>query len=148
MIERSGRVRPGRLGAGRDARAIGPGRGGPLGGTGAPATLLCTFAVTSHSRAPALARLPVAGVRAAKATVLAQRDAIRVVALALIGLVIAMLALLACEGDSDSDVSAGHVEILRSWRAWTKKTPAQARGVASVARSRRGRARAGERYRS
>ena len=55
-----------------------------------------------------LARLPVAGVPPAPAAVLSQRDAIRVVALALIRLVIAALALLACEGDSDPYVSAGH----------------------------------------
>jgi hypothetical protein len=48
------------------------------------------------------------GVLATPAAVLAQRDAIGVVALALIRLVVAMLALLAGEGDSDSHVSAGH----------------------------------------
>jgi hypothetical protein len=52
-------------------------------------------------------------------------------------LVVAMLALLACEGDSDPNVSAGHVGIPACrGRAWTKKNPAQARGAASVARSR------------
>jgi hypothetical protein len=50
-----------------------------------------------------------AGVPAAKTTVLAQGDPIRVVALALVGLVVAVLALLAREGDSNSNVSAGHV---------------------------------------
>ncbi len=72
------------------------------------AALLCTFTVTGHSCAPVLARLPVARVPAAEATVLAQGDAIGVVALALVGLVVAMFALLAREGDSDSNVSAGH----------------------------------------
>jgi hypothetical protein len=52
-----------------------------------------------------------AGVLAAVAAVLAQRDPVWVVALALIRLVVAMLALLAREGDSDSDVSASHVRI-------------------------------------
>jgi hypothetical protein len=50
-----------------------------------------------------------AGVLATPAAVLAQPDAIGVVALALIGLVVAVLALLAGEGDSDPNVSAGHV---------------------------------------
>jgi hypothetical protein len=50
----------------------------------------------------------VTGVLAAKAAVLAQGDAIGIVALALVGLVVAMFALLAGEGDSDSYVSAGH----------------------------------------
>jgi hypothetical protein len=44
------------------------------------------------------------------ATVLAQRDPIGAVALALIGLIIAMLAILASEGDSYPNVSASHVE--------------------------------------
>src|SRR5690348_14955152 len=83
---------------------------------------------------PRLARLPVARVRAAPLAVLAQRDAIGVVALALVGLVVAMLALLAREGDSDSNVSAGHRDSCLSWRSWTKKNPAQTRGQASVAR--------------
>jgi hypothetical protein len=52
----------------------------------------------------------VAGVPAAPATVLAQGDPIGAVALALVGLVIAMLAVLAGEGDSYSNVSAGHIE--------------------------------------
>jgi hypothetical protein len=50
----------------------------------------------------------VAGVLATPTAVLAQADPVRVVALALVCLVVAMLALLAGEGDSDSDVSAGH----------------------------------------
>src|SRR3954447_6657425 len=60
---------------------------------------------------PRLARLPVARVRAAPLAVLAQRDAIRVVALALVRLVVAPLALLAGEGDCDADVSAGHTPL-------------------------------------
>jgi hypothetical protein len=42
------------------------------------------------------------------AAVLRQRDAIRVVALALVRLIVAALALLAREGYSDPYVSAGH----------------------------------------
>jgi hypothetical protein len=45
---------------------------------------------------------------AAPATVLAQGDPVGVVALALVGLVVAMLTLLASEGDCDANVSAGH----------------------------------------
>src|SRR5207342_1638061 len=65
-------------------------------------------AVTSHDGRSLLARLAVAGVLAAEAAVLAQRHPVRVVALALVRLVVAMLAILAGEGDSDSHVSAGH----------------------------------------
>src|SRR6266576_125968 len=75
------------------------------------AALLCAFAVTSHGGDPALTRLPVARVPAAEAAVLAQGDAIGVVALALVGLVIAMFAVLAGEGYCDSNVSARHVEV-------------------------------------
>ena len=101
VLERAGHVRAHRLAVGRPARSV---------GSRAPTTaLLCTFAVTSHCGAPALARLPVARVPATPAAVLAQRDAIWVVAFALIGLVVTALALLAREGDSDPDVSAGHV---------------------------------------
>src|SRR5215212_9205344 len=48
------------------------------------------------------------GMPAAPLAVLAQGDAIRVVALGLVGLVVPALALLAGEGHSDPDVSAGH----------------------------------------
>jgi hypothetical protein len=51
-----------------------------------------------------------AGVLSAPAAILAQADPVGVVALALVGLIVAMLALLAREGDSDSNVSAGHVK--------------------------------------
>jgi hypothetical protein len=66
----------------------------------------------------------------AEAAVLAQRDSIWIVALALVGLVVAALALLAREGYSDSNISAGHASPLRELMmgAWTKKNPAQARG--------------------
>jgi hypothetical protein len=49
-------------------------------------------------------------VRTAPLAVLAQRDAIGVVALGLIRLVVPALALLAREGDGDPDVSTGHGE--------------------------------------
>jgi hypothetical protein len=42
---------------------------------------------------------------------LPQRDAIGVVALTLVGLIVAPLALLAGEGDSDANVSAGHTPL-------------------------------------
>jgi hypothetical protein len=48
----------------------------------------------------------------APAAVLAQLDALRIVALALIGLVIPAPAFLAREGYGDPDVSAGHVPAL------------------------------------
>jgi hypothetical protein len=50
------------------------------------------------------------GVPTAPAAVLPQLDALGVVALALIALVIPALALLTREGDSDPDVSAGHLD--------------------------------------
>src|SRR3954447_19244232 len=49
--------------------------------------------------------------RPAPLAVLAQRDAIGVVALALVRLVVAPLALLAGDGDSDAHVSAGHTSL-------------------------------------
>src|SRR5947207_14260942 len=52
--------------------------------------------------------LPVTGVPPAPPAVLAQRDAFRVVALGLVGLVVAPLALLAGEGDTDAHISTGH----------------------------------------
>src|SRR4030095_16161314 len=68
-----------------------------------------------------LARLAGACVAAAPRAVLAQRDAIGVVALALVGLVVAPLALLAGEGDSDAHVSAGHVALpgVKMWETVT-----------------------------
>src|SRR5450759_5327733 len=102
----------------------------------AVAALLCTFTVTGHSSAPALTGLPVAGVLLAPAAVLTQGHPVGVVALALVGLVVAMLTLLAGEGDSDSNVSASHDQkSLRrcGQRPWAKKNPAQARGAASLA---------------
>jgi hypothetical protein len=50
------------------------------------------------------------GVTPTPAAVLAQGYAIGVIALALVRLIVATLALLACEGDSDANVSAGHCE--------------------------------------
>jgi hypothetical protein len=73
-----------------------------------------------------------AGVLATPAAVLAQADPIGVVALALIRLIVAVLALLASERDSDPDVSASHVQSQRkrfAIRVRTKKNPAQTRGI-------------------
>src|SRR5215208_2126625 len=91
----------------------------------------------SRSRATdysALARLAVRGVLPAPLAVLAQPDAIRVVALGLVGLVVPALALLAREGDGDPDVSAGHAcgapseERVEGNRRRAKENPAPARG--------------------
>src|SRR5271166_2974654 len=110
VVERAGHVGAQRLAGGRNGRGHLGGLPAAAGRRGAAfAALLCTFAVTGHSSAPALTGLPMAGVSATPAAVLAQRDPIGVVALALVRLVVAMLALLAGEGDSDSDISAGHV---------------------------------------
>jgi hypothetical protein len=64
--------------------------------------------------------------------VLAQADAIRVVALGLVGLIVPALAVLAGEGHSDPDVSAGHLgdcseRSVLGRRA--KENPAPARGL-------------------
>src|SRR5919108_5729669 len=100
---------------------------------------------------PRLAGLPVARMRPAPLAVLAQRDAVRVVALALVRLVVAPLALLAGEGDSDAHVSAGHSRsVVRCGPTdgpGTEKRPAPGESESSVARithrrcPRRGRAR-------
>ncbi len=133
MVERARDIRARR----RAGRTFAGARGTPF------ATLLCTFAVTSHGCAPALASLPMAGVLSTPTAVLAQPDAIGVVALALIRLVVTVLALLAGEGDSNPNVSAGHVLSLRkrfAFRVWTKKNPAQTRGngqFSALASSRR-----------
>src|SRR3954449_2740619 len=90
--------------------------------------------------------------RPAPLAVLAQRDAIGVVALALVRLVVAPLALLAGEGDSDAHVSAGHTplrdeDVGRPTALGTEKGPAPGESESSVARitrrrcPRRGRAR-------
>src|SRR3954453_23436195 len=62
--------------------------------------------------------------------VLAQGDAVRVVALGLLGLVVPALALLAGEGDGDPDISAGHgssSEVGLQWHR-AEKNPAPVRG--------------------
>ena len=90
-----------------------------------------------------LARLPVAGVLTAPAAVFAQRDAIRVVALALIRLVVATLAVLAREGDRNSHVSAGHLAprgVMVVNGAGRRKTPPRREVRGSLARVRRARA--------
>src|SRR5215207_4364368 len=65
------------------------------------------LAITSHCNA-SLARLAMPGMAPAPLAELPQGDAIRIVALGLVGLIVPALALLACEGDGDPDVSAGH----------------------------------------
>src|SRR5689334_5354559 len=80
-----------------------------------------------------LARLAVPCVAPAPLAVLPQRDAIRIVALGLLGLVVPALAVLAGEGHSDPDVSAGHgrraPRVVGSWmRRRADKNPAPARG--------------------
>src|SRR5436305_13769476 len=76
------------------------------------------------------ARLPglaVARVLTAPPAVLAQRDALGVVALGLVGLVVAPLALLAGEGDTDAHISAGHGNGAPSARVGARKRPARGR---------------------
>ena len=67
-----------------------------------------------------------AGVATAPAAVFTQRHAIRRVALALVGLVVAPLAVLAFEGDRDAYISTGHTwtPVLRvaSKTNWGRKT--------------------------
>src|ERR1700729_3423396 len=78
-------------------------------GRTAAAPLLGTFAVASHGYSGrASARFAVRGVAPAPAAVLAQLQPLRVIPLALIGLVIPALALFACESGSDPNVSTGH----------------------------------------
>ena len=78
-----------------------------------------------------------AGVRATPAAVLAHCHPIGIVALALVGLVVAPFALLASERDGDSNVSAGHCEIPAWWliAAPGEEKPRPARGSSSLARS-------------
>ena len=66
--------------------------------------LLGALAVTRHASASLFVR----GVLPAPAAVLAKLNPIRVVPLRLLGLVVAPLAVLACEGHGDSNVSASH----------------------------------------
>jgi hypothetical protein len=67
-------------------------------------TLLGALAVTRHASAGLFVR----GVLPAPAAVLAELDPVRVVPLRLLALVVTPLALLAREGDGDSNVSASH----------------------------------------
>jgi hypothetical protein len=78
----------------------------PTGNGLARSPFLCAFAVTSHGLR--LAGLSMRRVTPAPATVLAHLNPFRVVALALIGLVVAAPTLLASEGHSDPNVSTGH----------------------------------------
>jgi hypothetical protein len=104
--ERSWKIRPNRPGLGWSRGALTCGPGHRIRRTWS--ALPCALAVTGHGSAPALASLPVAGVPTAPATVLAQAHPIGIVALGLVCLVVAVLALLAGEGDSDPNVSASH----------------------------------------
>src|SRR5690349_23462707 len=84
---------------------------------------------------------------AAPLAVLAQRDAIRVVALGLLRLIVPALALLAGEGHSDPDVSAGHgrraPRVVGSWMRRGKGKPRSgARWQRRIALSRSGSRRA------
>src|SRR4051794_8034434 len=98
----------------RNVVAVGLGRpGARVGGATTPLPIT--------ARHGALPRLPMRRVLAAPPAVLGQRDAIGVVALGLVGLVVAALAVLACEGDSDPHVSASHGACL--W-VGTKERPA------------------------
>src|SRR4051812_6693433 len=86
-------------------------RAGPDGEPPAPGWRRRRCFARCRSRATAnrsLAGLAVPRVLPAPLAVLAQRDAIGVVPLGLVGLVVPALALLACEGDGDPDVSTGH----------------------------------------
>jgi hypothetical protein len=85
--------------------------------------LLCSVSVTGHGKFAPLAGLSVAGVRPAPLAELPQRDAIWVVALALVGLIVTPLALLAGEGDSDAHVSAGHTPL--RGEMWSADDPGQ-----------------------
>src|SRR5687768_7960271 len=112
------------------ARARGPRR--RTAGTRLPVAppLLRALSIAGHGEPP-LSGFPVAGVPPAPLAVLAQRDAIGVVALGLIGLIVPALALLAREGDGDPDVSTGHVAARSEGRGLAcraKKNPAPARG--------------------
>src|ERR1044072_9181900 len=80
--------------------------------------------------------LPVARVLLAPLAVLAQGDAIRVVALGLVRHVVATLADLAREGHSDTHVSAGH-SALRDCKR-TEKRPAVGRSAVQSSASRPG----------
>src|SRR3954470_17365942 len=76
-------------------------------------------------RSTRLAGLFVAGVRATPLAVFAQRDPLGIVALGLVGLVVAPLAFLACEGDADAHVSASHVCGTPSVRLRAEERPAE-----------------------
>src|SRR3954454_21147101 len=97
VVELTGRVGPAGLARRGRARLGAPGL-----------ALLGSLSITRHGAAP-LAGLPVARVATAPAAVLAQRDAIGVVALGLVGLIVAPLAVLTGESHSDAHVSAGHL---------------------------------------
>jgi hypothetical protein len=71
--------------------------------------LLGPLTIARHSDLGGSARLAVRGVAPAPAAVLAQLESFRVVALALVRLVVPALALLAREGHGYPDISTGHL---------------------------------------
>ena len=107
--------------SGPAARSVALRRAAAAGRRGC-ATLLRAFTVASHGPAPvSSARLAVSGVAPAPAAVLAQLEPLRVVPLALVGLVVTALALFTSESRSDPDVSTGHLRasrcgVFRTWR--------------------------------
>src|SRR5215210_1530714 len=78
-----------------------------------------------------LARLLVCGVVTAPAAVLAQLDPVGRISPRLIRLIVAPLALLTCEGDSDSYVSAGHSSL---WFAGQLAPPSEKRPLVQPVR--------------
>ena len=81
-----------------------------------PSCVPRSFAVASHAEIPPnSARFAVSGVALAPAAVFAQLESLGVVPLALVRLVVPALALLAGEGGSDPDISAGHLALPDGW---------------------------------
>jgi hypothetical protein len=89
-------------------------RHGTVGGPMRP-PFATTFAVAGHERVRLCsARLAMSRVAPAPAAVLAQLQSFRIIPLALVGLIVPALALLAREGGSDPNVSTGHLALPRS----------------------------------
>src|SRR3954465_1316836 len=85
----------------------------------------CALSVAGHGLG--LPGLPVARVATAPLAVFAQGDSLGVVALGLVGLVVAALALLAGEGDTDAHVSTGHKDSGSVSSNEAEKRPARGR---------------------
>ena len=150
---RGGRVDPGRPPAAPRARpgsGVTPGMSAPrlaplrrrsawrLARAALGLALLRALAVTSHASACLLVR----GVLPAPTAVLAELDPVRIVPLGLLGLIVPPLALLACEGDGDSDVSASHGSKEGGGGRGRRKNPPRGEGGGSRA-GRRGGSRGG-----